>query len=57
MNIPITSWYDILYTHNMAQKLKLSIKDLRPNVTKSAVSFTEEIFNEKLHLFVQRKLF
>ena len=57
MNIPITSWYDILDIHNMAQKLKLSIKDLRPNVTKSAVSFTEEIFNEKLHLFVQRKLF
>ena len=23
----ITSWYDILYTHNTAQKIKFSIKD------------------------------
>ena len=22
-----TSWYDVLYTHNAAQKLKFSIKD------------------------------
>ena len=27
-HIPITSWYDISYTHNTAQKIKFSIKDL-----------------------------
>ena len=39
------SLYGILYIYNIAQKIKFSIKKLSVNVTKSAVSFTEEILD------------
>ena len=41
----ITSRYDILYTYNT-----FPIRIYLVNVTKTAVSFTEEILNEKLHI-------
>ena len=34
-----------LYIYNTAQKINFSIKKLSVNVTKSAVSFTEEILD------------
>ena len=36
------------YTHNTVQKLSFPLRIYSVNVTKSAVSFTEEILNEKL---------
>ena len=39
------SLYGILYIYNTAQKIKFSIKKLSVNVTKSVVSFTEEILD------------
>ena len=36
------------YIHNTVQKLSFPLRIYSVNVTKSAVSFTEEILNEKL---------
>ena len=45
--IYITSWYDIWYTVDTAQKLSFLLRISSINVTKSAVYFTEEILKEK----------
>ena len=39
------------YAHNTAQKLSFPLRIYSVNVTKSAVPFTEEILNKKLHFF------
>ena len=49
LHIPVPSVYNIKFNYTLHKKWSFPLRISSVNVTKSAVTFTEEIFNGKLH--------